>query len=194
MPTVASLIWNWAVNSHNAAPKALTAKPSHAPAAARFSDYLKRHSNARQCRNPARPLLARLCVRHSRYLQRQLGRCALLAPLFAGQSDVKRPPSNDQQDTAGWRARRGGNCPCIDSDLLDIAVGRLLKLAIRLEIHHRPAGRLVKRQIDGTLNKAAIIKAKDDRSLASQASVVGRRRGPSKDRMREHDANGRLGS
>src|SRR5262249_39791078 len=42
----------------HAAPDALPTKPSHAPAAAPFPDYLKRHSKAIECRNTARPLLA----------------------------------------------------------------------------------------------------------------------------------------
>src|SRR5262249_45408654 len=58
---MASLTWNWAViPTAHAAPDALPAKPSHGPAAAPFSDYLKRHSKARECRNAAGRLLTHL--------------------------------------------------------------------------------------------------------------------------------------
>jgi hypothetical protein len=84
MPTIASLIWNWAViPTTHGAPDALPTKPSHAPAAAPFSGYLKRHSKARECRNAARPRLAHRTHQPRRRQGRFFGLVSLTSGAFA---------------------------------------------------------------------------------------------------------------
>src|SRR5215470_12231881 len=65
-----------AIPTMHAAPDALPTKSSHAPAAAPFSAYIKRHSKARECRNAPRPLMASSAeLRESRRLTEVLRTC-----------------------------------------------------------------------------------------------------------------------